>query len=124
MSKYLKLFETTSQYEAYMGGGEKILPNVSLIEETNKVEYNPYIPPRNDIIIYTASEKLNKTWSDETVTFVKLLQFWKADLPILVTLSGIAILVKLLQPLKAPFPILVTLFGIVILVKLVQPRKA
>lgn len=67
MSKYLKLFETTSQYEAYMGGGEKILPNVSLIEETNKVEYNPYIPER--YIIYTASEKLNVTWSDETATF-------------------------------------------------------
>lgn len=69
MSKYLKLFETTSEYEAYMGGGEKILPNVSLIEETNKVEYNPYIPPRNDIIIYNASEKLNVTWDDETATF-------------------------------------------------------
>lgn len=67
MSKYLRLFETTSQYEAYMGGGEKILPNVSLIEETNKVEYNPYIPPQP--ITYTASEKLNKTWDDETATF-------------------------------------------------------
>ena len=43
MGKYLKKFETTAQYESEKDG--LILPNVSLITETNGVAYNPYIPP-------------------------------------------------------------------------------
>ena len=42
----------------------------------------------------------------------------------LVTLAGISILVKLLQSWKADVPMLVTLLGIVMLVKLLQPLKA
>ena len=41
MSLYLKKFETTSQYEQYVGGPDLILPNVSLCDDTNKVHYNP-----------------------------------------------------------------------------------
>ena len=40
MSKYLKHFETTSEYESYIGGGA-VLPNVSYTEDTLKVYYNP-----------------------------------------------------------------------------------
>ena len=40
---------------------------------------------------------------------VKPLQLWKAEEPMLVTLSGIMILVKLMQPEKAGEPMLVTL---------------
>ena len=42
MSKYLKKFETEAQYTAAKSG--LILPNVSLITENNKVEYNPSSP--------------------------------------------------------------------------------
>ncbi len=48
MGKYLKKFETMSQYNAYTADTENfILPNVSLITENNKVEYNPsgVVPP-------------------------------------------------------------------------------
>ena len=43
MADYLKLFETHSQYEAYMGGGEVVLPNVSHCISENEVHYTPYV---------------------------------------------------------------------------------
>ena len=54
------------------------------------------------------------------VTLIRFEQPLNAELPMLVTLSGIVILVKLLQPLNTETSILVTLSGIVILVKLLQ----
>lgn len=45
MSKYLKLFETTSQYEEYINGSDVVLPNVSVAEDApTTVHYNPYDP--------------------------------------------------------------------------------
>ena len=38
--KYLKYFEQTSAYEAYKNGDDYILPNVSYIVETDKVNYD------------------------------------------------------------------------------------
>ena len=43
MAIFLKKFETTAAYNA--AKPNLILPNVSLITENNKVEYNPYVPP-------------------------------------------------------------------------------
>ena len=44
--KYLKEFETTSQYNAYTADTANFIkPNVSLITETNTVEYNPLVIP-------------------------------------------------------------------------------
>ena len=54
----------------------------------------------------------------------KLLQSSNAELPILVTPSGIVMLVKLLQPEKALYPMDVTPSGIVILVKPLQSSNA
>ena len=51
---------------------------------------------------------------------VKLEHQENAELPMLVTLSGIVMLVKLVQCPNALLPMLVTLSGIVMLVKLVQ----
>ena len=47
MGKYLKLFETASQYNAYTADTANFIkPNVSFIEETSGVAYNPdVIPP-------------------------------------------------------------------------------
>lgn len=41
MSKYLKQFETNSEYETYINGNNKILPNVSITEQENDVHYTP-----------------------------------------------------------------------------------
>ena len=63
MGKYLTKFETNAAYDAAKDGLVK--PNVSYIVEGNDVEYNPYIPPRMDIITYTASAKLAETTSSK-----------------------------------------------------------
>ena len=42
MKEYIKLFETHSQYNAYITGNSKILPNVSYCEDNDEVHYNPY----------------------------------------------------------------------------------
>ncbi len=41
MSVYLKKFETTSEYNTYINGSDKILPNVSLTVDDSVVHYNP-----------------------------------------------------------------------------------
>lgn len=47
MSIYLKKFQTTSQYNAYTADTANFIkPNVSLITETNTVEYNPWVETR------------------------------------------------------------------------------
>ena len=46
MAKYLKLFETHAEYEAYSGGGEMLLPNVSYCKDNNEVHYNPFYETR------------------------------------------------------------------------------
>ena len=43
MGKYLKLFETHSEYNTYINGNDKVLPNVSYCEDNNEVHYNPNI---------------------------------------------------------------------------------
>ena len=43
MGDYLKLFETHSEYETYIGGQDVLLPNVSYCEDNNCVHYNPYV---------------------------------------------------------------------------------
>lgn len=37
------------------------MPNVSLCAQENEVHYNPIVPPRMDIITYSASTKLSET---------------------------------------------------------------
>lgn len=47
MGKYLKLFETHSEYLAFTQTEDFILPNVSYCEDNNEVHYNPYVDPYN-----------------------------------------------------------------------------
>ena len=57
MATYLKLFETHTQYETFIGGRGNtpfIKPNVSYCTEENEVHYNPF------------------SWADEYLTFVAL----------------------------------------------------
>ena len=41
MAIYLKKFSTTAEYEAYIASEDKVLPNVSICEDTEDVHYNP-----------------------------------------------------------------------------------
>ena len=42
--KYLKLFDTESEYLTYRDGSDYLKPNVSLSDDNGKVHYN-YPPP-------------------------------------------------------------------------------
>jgi hypothetical protein len=63
MSKYLKKFKTHTEYQTYITGQSRVLPNVSYCEDNNDVHYNPRIPAiivtynitdleNNSIVIY------------------------------------------------------------------------
>ena len=41
MAVNLKVFDNNASYEGYISGGSAILPNVSFVEETNKVSFKP-----------------------------------------------------------------------------------
>lgn len=43
--KYLKYFEEASAYEAYKNGSDYVLPNVSYVENSDIVMYNPNVAP-------------------------------------------------------------------------------
>lgn len=44
MGNYLKLFETHTDYQAYIDGDDVLKPNVSYCEDNNDVHYNPIDP--------------------------------------------------------------------------------
>ena len=58
MSKYLKLFETESQYEVWKNSDDFLLPNVSFIEEIKGISYNPFTEAKSGVIMarYNATE--------------------------------------------------------------------
>ena len=52
MGKYLKLFETHSQYTAFTQTEDFILPNVSYCkDQTDIVHYNPIVPPIQPLMV-------------------------------------------------------------------------
>ena len=46
MSLFLKQFSTHSEYEAYITSEYKVLPNVSICDDTKDVHYNPWVDTR------------------------------------------------------------------------------
>ena len=65
MSTYLKLFETHTQYETFIGGGGNtpfVKPNVSYCTEENEVHYNPIPDYSKDYLTFVALE-------DGTISF-------------------------------------------------------
>ena len=51
MILFIKLFNTTAEYNAYTADTENfILPNVSLTVDNNTVHYNPYVPPETRVV--------------------------------------------------------------------------
>jgi len=41
MGTFIKLFDTHTEYQTYINGNTKVLPNVSYCEDNNEVHYNP-----------------------------------------------------------------------------------
>ena len=56
MGKYLKLFEQHAQYEAYIGGGGAVLPNVSYCIDNDEVHYNPVIPETRLVATFNVTD--------------------------------------------------------------------
>ena len=46
MGKYIKLFDTHADYATYIGGANKILPNVSYCKDNTDIHYNPWTETR------------------------------------------------------------------------------
>ena len=63
MTKYLKQFELTTQYEEYINSNVALFPNVSVTNDDNKVHYNPAY----NYIQFTAEED-NSTISLNSAT--------------------------------------------------------
>ena len=74
MSKYLKLFNTHAEYEAYLGGGEMILPNVSHCIDQNDVHYNKL--PAFILVNFTVPENEEDTlvwlYNNDGVKFIEI----------------------------------------------------
>ena len=56
--KYLKQFANQSDYQAFKESEDYILPNVSYIEETGEIGFNPYVEPAspNLVCVYDVTD--------------------------------------------------------------------
>jgi len=69
MGKYLKLFETHSEYQTYISGDNVLKPNVSYCEDENEVHYNPYIDYSSEYLTFVALEDGTFTLSTNAVSY-------------------------------------------------------
>ena len=70
MGKYLKLFETHTEYQTYAQSGDMIKPNVSYCEDNNEVHYNPYVHDYSqDYLTFVALEDGTFTLSTNAVSY-------------------------------------------------------
>ena len=70
MGKYLKLFDTHADYNTYITGSDKVLPNVSYCVDNNEVHYNPWTDPRL-IITYNVEDT-----SEPTLLYHYIIDSW------------------------------------------------
>ena len=62
-SKYIKLFQTHSEYTAFTSTADFILPNVSYCkDQTDVVHYNPFVDYSNDYLTFIALDSGSFTW--------------------------------------------------------------
>ena len=71
---YLKKFITHNEYDVYINGQNKILPNVSYCVDNNEVHYNKWIDPRLIVKfnVTSTSEAINIMDSGATSQFSKI----------------------------------------------------
>jgi hypothetical protein len=61
MSKYITLFDTHTDYQTYINGQDKLLPNVSYCEDNNDVHYNPFVPETRIIAKFNVTSTSSAT---------------------------------------------------------------
>jgi len=61
MSVYLKEFSTHSEYEAYIESEGKVLPNVSICDDTKDVHYNPWVLETRVVAKFNVTDASNPT---------------------------------------------------------------
>ena len=69
MNKYIKLFLTHNEYNTYITGNSKVLPNVSYCNDNNEVHYNPIPNYAEEYLTFVALENgtISFTYSANTV---------------------------------------------------------
>ncbi|MBP5455571.1 MAG: leucine-rich repeat domain-containing protein [Paludibacteraceae bacterium] len=60
--EYIKLFDTHSQYETFVGGGAMQRPNVSYCIDNNEVHYNPVLPVIKVAGTFNVTSTSNQTY--------------------------------------------------------------
>lgn len=60
MGKYLKIFNTTEEYEAFREGDQYLVPNVSFIEGTASVINDSWYVPESGDSSTTSNERVLK----------------------------------------------------------------
>lgn len=68
--KYLKRFQTNADYQAFKGGDDWLLPNLSAIEDSidSPVRYNP-IPQSSTFTIINNASGMRLDWTSKTLEF-------------------------------------------------------
>jgi len=61
MSKYIKLFDTHTEYQTYINGNTKVLPNVSYCDDMNEVHYNPFVLETRLVAKFNITDTSNAT---------------------------------------------------------------
>lgn len=77
MGKYLKKFDTHAEYNTYINGQDKILPNVSYCVDNNDVHYNPWIGLIIKFNVTSTSEVTKLTFN--ATTAAQFSEMWIDD---------------------------------------------
>ena len=75
MSKYIKLFDTHTDYNTYITGQDKILPNVSYCENEDEVHFNPLVIETKLVAKFNVTSTSNATaicYSSATSQFTEI----------------------------------------------------
>lgn len=61
--KHLNLFKTVAEYNQFKDSEDYVLPNVSYVEETEEIGFNPYVEPAspNIVCIYDVTDVAQET---------------------------------------------------------------
>ena len=73
--KYIKLFKNDAEYQAFIGGGEYITPNVCLNEETESISLEPVKIPSMFPLYLT----IDNSWSEDNLDMKDY--YWEVNLP-------------------------------------------
>jgi len=82
MSVYLKQFSTHSEYEAYIASEGKVLPNVSICEDTKDVHYSPNLCEEETIYELVGEPSYPTEIDGESTSFNMTFNYKRTDIGI------------------------------------------